>query len=136
LQHPEITDGSHQCRRVAAVRRRALAVCSIVVPAFAAFALAAAATAGEPAQDPIAWTSYGYDNQLGNSVPTSVLTLSAVPRLELRWASRLDGPIYASPLAAPVNGERLVFAATEAGSVYAVEAAGGQIVWQRNLGTV
>src|SRR5439155_21097515 len=104
--------------------------------AFAAFALAAAATAGEPAQDPIAWTSYGYDNQLGNSVPTSVLTLPAVPRLELRWASRLDGPIYASLLAAPVNGDRLAFAATEAGSVYAVEAAGGQIVWQRNLGTV
>jgi len=98
--------------------------------------LAAAAVAAEPPPDPIAWTSYGYDNQLGNAVPTKVLTPAAVNRLEPRWSLQLDGPVYASPLAARVDGEQLVFAATEAGTVSAVDAADGRIVWQRNLGTV
>jgi outer membrane protein assembly factor BamB len=115
---------------------RALAFCSVVVPAFAALVLIAPASSAEPPQDPVSWTSYGYDNQLGNAVPTKVLTLAAVPQLRPRWSLQLDGPVYASPLAARVDGEQLVFAATEAGTVYAVDAADGRIGWQRNLGTV
>jgi outer membrane protein assembly factor BamB len=42
--------------------------------------------------------------------------------------------VYASPLAAKVGGRLLVFAATEEGSVYAVDSANGQVVWQRALG--
>jgi outer membrane protein assembly factor BamB len=105
------------------------------------FALSVTATpvgiaATEPVPDPPAWTSYGYDNQLGNAIPTRTLALSAVPQLRLEWSVELDGPVYASPLAARVRGEQLVFAATEAGTVYAVAAESGRIVWQRNLGTV
>jgi outer membrane protein assembly factor BamB len=86
--------------------------------------------------DPNAWTSYGFDNQLGNAVPTQAFTLGAVPKLRLDWAQQLDGAVFASPLAANVDGEQLVFAATEEGSVYALNAATGEIVWQRNLGAV
>jgi outer membrane protein assembly factor BamB len=111
-------------------------MCSVLVPAFAALALTTAVSEAEPPQDPVAWTSYGYDNQLGNAVPTKILTLAAVPRLQPRWTLQLDGPIYSSPLAARIDGEKLVFAATEARSVFAVEAASGRIVWQRNLGTI
>jgi outer membrane protein assembly factor BamB len=90
----------------------------------------------EPVPDPLAWTSYGYDNQLGNAIPTRTLTISAASRLGLAWSVKLDGAVYASPLAARVRGEQLVFAATEAGTVYAVDAESGTTVWERNLGTV
>ena len=97
---------------------------------------AAAGAAAPPAPDPSAWTSYGYDNQLGNGVPTKILTVPAVARLGLDWSLQLDGPVYASPLAVRVAGEQLVYAATEAGTVYAVAVASGRIVWQRSLGAV
>lgn len=88
------------------------------------------------AVDPTSWTSYGYDNQLGNAIATKALTQDAVGRLELNWSAELDGPIFAQPLAATVDRHPLVFAATEAGTVYAVSATTGKIAWQRNLGTV
>jgi outer membrane protein assembly factor BamB len=97
--------------------------------------LCAAGNAGAHA-DPNAWTSYGFDNQLGNAITSHALTLRSVPALRLDWSQTLDGPVFASPLAANVDGDQLVFAATEAGSVYAVDAATGQIVWHRELGTV
>jgi outer membrane protein assembly factor BamB len=96
---------------------------------------AAPAGAAVPA-DSNAWTSYGFDNQLTNSIETRALTLGSVPKMRLDWSQSLDGPVFASPLSANVLGQQLVFAATEAGSVYAVDAQTGAIVWQRNLGTV
>jgi outer membrane protein assembly factor BamB len=102
------------------------------------FALVALAlpirAAAEP--DPTSWTSYGFDNQLGNAIQTKTLTIRAVGRLELDWSTRLDGAVYASPLASRVEGRQLVFAATEGGSVYAIDAASGEILWQRELGTI
>jgi outer membrane protein assembly factor BamB len=86
--------------------------------------------------EPEAWTSYGYDNQLTNSIATRGLTPRSVPRLAPLWSTELDGPVYASPLAAKVGGKLLVFAATEAGNVYAVNSADGRVVWQRSLGAV
>jgi outer membrane protein assembly factor BamB len=86
--------------------------------------------------EPEAWTSYGYDNQLTNSIVTRALTLRSTPRLSPMWSTQLDGPVYASPLAAKADGRLLVFAATEAGSVYAVDSASGKVVWQRSLGAV
>jgi outer membrane protein assembly factor BamB len=96
----------------------------------------AAAVRVGPPTDPEAWTSYGYDNELSNAIATKALTLRTVPNLNLVWSLQLDGAVYASPLAAKVDGERLVFAATEAGSVYAVDAGNGRIVWQKTLGVV
>jgi len=88
------------------------------------------------AVDPMSWTSYGYDNQLGNAIQTKTLTQDAVRRLQLSWSAQLDGPVFAQPLAATINHQLLLFAATEAGTVYAVSATTGKIVWQRNLGVV
>lgn len=109
----------------------------LVALALAAFlpTSSAAAQTTTPS-DPVAWTSYGYDNQLGNAVPSQKLTLRSIPRLGLAWSAQLEGAMYASPLAARVDGEALVFAATEAGEVYAVAASTGEIRWQRSLGTV
>jgi len=94
------------------------------------------AAALEPGPDPIAWPSYGFDNQLGNAIRTRALTLDAVPRLELAWKHQLDGTIYASPLSARVDGKQLLFAATEGGTVYALSARTGRIAWKRDLGTI
>ena len=96
---------------------------------------AEAAHVGVPIE-PDAWTSYGYDNQLTNSIATRALTLRSAPRLSPVWSTQLDGAVYASPLAAKVDGRQLVFAGTEAGNVYAVDSGTGRIVWQRTLGMV
>jgi len=109
--------------------RLALALCGI------ALILSAAGSAATSA-DPNAWTSYGFDNQLGNAIASHALTPRTVPKLRLEWSQQLDGPVFASPLAANVDGDPFVFAATEAGTVYAIDATTGQIVWQRELGTV
>jgi outer membrane protein assembly factor BamB len=104
-------------------------------------ALAFAGPAGTAARaavaiDPASWTSYGFDNQLTNAITSKSLTPRTVPGLRLGWSTQLDGAVYASPLAASVDGRRTVFAATEAGSVYAVAATDGQILWQQSLGLV
>jgi outer membrane protein assembly factor BamB len=82
------------------------------------------------------WLSYGHDNQLTNAVTSTALTTKSAPRLARTWISKLDGPVYASPLAAVVDGRELLYAFTENGSVYALAASTGTIVWQRELGTV
>lgn len=47
------------------------------------------------------------------------------------WESpTLDGPVYAQPL---VDGDR-VFVATQADSVYALDAATGEVIWHTNVG--
>jgi PQQ-like domain len=107
-----------------------------LVPAVLVAALALCAAAQASTTDPSAWTSYGYDNQLGNAVATGTLTLRAVPKLRLDWSRQLDGAVYASPLAANVGGRQLLFVATEGGTVYAIDAGTDQIVWQRSLGTI
>ena len=87
----------------------------------AALAFAAPARAAENAE----WLSYGHDNQLTNAVSSAALTTKSAPRLARSWISKLDGPVYASPLAAIVNGQQLLYASTENGSVYALAASTG-----------
>jgi outer membrane protein assembly factor BamB len=109
--------------------RPLLALCGL------ALVLSASAGAATPA-DPNAWTSYGFDNQLTNGFRTDTFTLNAVPKLRLDWSRQLDGPVFASPLAANVGGRQLVFVATETGTVYAIRAFNGSVAWQRDLGAV
>jgi outer membrane protein assembly factor BamB len=78
------------------------------------------------------WTSYGYDNRLGNAVVSPTLRPSTVPRLREQWRAQLDGLVVASPL----FFDGIVYAATEAGSVYALGAADGRVLWQQTTGTV
>jgi hypothetical protein len=58
-----------------------------------------------------------------------------VPRLAGRWTAELDGLVAASPLYAEpfVDGVRrgVVYVVTEGGSVYALSAADGSVVWQQ-----
>jgi outer membrane protein assembly factor BamB len=103
-----------------------------LVGAAAALALAPPALAVENTD----WLSYGHDNQLTNAVLSTALTPKSAPRLARTWISKLDGPVYASPLATVVDGREMLFAFTENGSVYALAASTGTIVWQRELGTV
>jgi len=100
--------------------------------AAAALALAQSALAAENTD----WLSYGHDNQLTNAVPSAALTTKSAPRLVRTWISKLDGAVYASPLATVVDGKEMLYAFTENGSVYALAASTGTIVWQRELGTV
>ena len=105
--------------------------------AIAAGALALSATAG--AGD---WVRYGGDAQVTNDVPSVQapdFQVAAASQLQVRWTSHLDGSVVASPLYAEnvsVDGqtENVVYATTEAGSVYALDARTGAILWQRQFG--
>jgi outer membrane protein assembly factor BamB len=81
------------------------------------------------------WLSYGHDNQLTNAVSSAALTGKSAPRLAREWVTKLEGAIFASPLSATVDGRQLLFLSTENGSVYALDAATGRILWERDLGT-
>ena len=120
--------------------RRLLALSSslLVLSSLCAVARAHAAgsAAARSAAEPTAWTSYANDNQLRNSASSSSLTRQSVPRLASTWTATLDGAVFASPLAFRVAGRQLLFVATEAGSVYALDASTGETVWKRDLGTV
>ncbi|MDP9342671.1 MAG: PQQ-binding-like beta-propeller repeat protein [Actinomycetota bacterium] len=77
---------------------------------------------GEPA-----WPTYHRDGARTGFDPSS----PALGSVRQVWTSpRLDGAVYAEPL---VLGDR-VFVATEGDSVYALDAATGDVAWRTNLG--
>jgi outer membrane protein assembly factor BamB len=86
------------------------------------------------------WTSYGHDAQLTNRVRSQSLGARTASRLALQWRTRLDSGVTASPLAATIDAggitRTLVFVATWAGSVSALDAGTGSIVWTRTFGSV
>jgi outer membrane protein assembly factor BamB len=91
---------------------------------------------GEPERRPIAaetvtgdWLAYGHDAQLTNDAPQAAITSATAGSLHELWRRGLDGAVIASPLA--VGG--VVYVATEAGSVYALAAGTGAIVWARSF---
>jgi glucose dehydrogenase len=90
-------------------------------------------------QDPD-WTSYGHDAQLTNHVFSQSLAPRTASRLALQWRTKLDSAVTASPLAARIDVggimRTLVFVATWAGSVSALDAQTGGIVWTRTFGSV
>jgi hypothetical protein len=55
-----------------------------------------------PPSDPVAWTSYGYDNQLQNAVSSTQLTLGSVGRLAPVWKAAR----YASGSSSPSQSGR------------------------------
>jgi outer membrane protein assembly factor BamB len=71
------------------------------------------------------WTTYG-----GTATRSSAVPAGPDPQAPaVAWRAALDGRVYASPL---VVG-RTVVAATEGGSLYALSAATGQVLWRRHL---
>src|SRR5919204_3521527 len=97
--------------------------------------LATPAAAGKPAArgqaDDGEWLSYGHDNRLTNAVVSPTLRPTTVPHLREQWRAQLDGLVVASPL----FSDGVVYAATEAGSVYALDTADGRVLWQQRTGT-
>ncbi|HKA03663.1 MAG TPA: hypothetical protein VKD67_05020, partial [Acidimicrobiales bacterium] len=85
------------------------------------------------------WPRYGGNDQLTNDVAaadSAGISSASAGGLIQRWTAKLDGKIYASPLYAEgvetTDGrENLAFAFTEAGSVFALRARDGSVVWQR-----
>jgi len=90
------------------------------------------------------WLRFGGDNQLTNDVAradASGIDAADAGQLAVRWRAQLDGALVASPLYVSdvvINGRPrgVVYAATENGSVYALRADDGSVLWQRQLGTV
>jgi outer membrane protein assembly factor BamB len=78
------------------------------------------------------WLAYGHDSRLDNAVVSPTLRPSTVPDLRERWRAQVDGTVVASPLVA--GG--VVYAATEAGSVYALATGDGHVLWQQTTGTI
>jgi hypothetical protein len=108
----------------------------VVVLGVAAVVAAAGSASAQvgPAPD-ASWTSFGHDAQVDAFTDAPAFTAD-VRSFKLLAKTQLDGGIVASPLAANVAGHGLVvFASTEAGSIYAV-GADGSVLWHRDLGTV
>lgn len=73
------------------------------------------------------WPTYHHDN-----ARTGIASgLSPVGTLSKAWEARLDGAVYGQPL---VIGD-VVLAATEADTIYALEASTGKVVWSVHVGT-
>jgi len=113
----------------------------LLLAALGALSLALASGAGAarrggggpdtPGAGAVAWTAYGGDTQLTGFSGTSTVTPADARGFELQWATQLDGGIVATPLV--LDGR--VYAATEAGSVYALDLVTGSLIWKRTFGT-
>lgn len=73
------------------------------------------------------WPTYGHDARRSGAA-------TGVPppgRLRVDWRRHLDGAVYAQPL---VIGGRVV-AATEGGSLYAIQSRSGEVIWRTHIAT-
>jgi hypothetical protein len=112
---------------------RALRVFALCGSAAAALILAATSGARPLADE--SWTTIGHDQQNTGYTDAPLFT-PRVTGFAPVWKTALTGAIVASPLAAHLSSSGLVvYAATEAGNVYAV-GYDGSILWQRSLGAV
>ncbi|MCW2673373.1 MAG: hypothetical protein JWP14_1962 [Frankiales bacterium] len=88
---------------------------------------AAATTPRQPTVPAADWTTYG-----GDPARSSYAAGGPDPsHAAVAWQAKLDGRVYGSPLV--VGGH--VIAATEGGSIYALDLAGGKVLWRRHLTT-
>jgi len=114
--------------------RRALALllliagCGAGSPAATPTATAARTTTRpSPSPSPVTatdWTTYG-----GNAQRSSAVAGPDPSRPAVAWTAKLDGKVNASPLV--VSGR--VIAATQGGSLYALDLVSGRVAWRRHL---
>ena len=110
-----------------------IAGAAFVASSGAAVVLSTAGGAATPTD--ASWTSFGANAQITAFTSAPAFT-TKVKSFSLAWRASLDGAVIASPLAAPVPGRGLVvFASTEAGSVYAL-GPDGTVLWKRVFGSV
>lgn len=74
-------------------------------------------------------TRTGHHDAIGLSAP-------AVPSVDQLWDTRVDGQVYAQPLAAQdSDGRAVILAATEASTAYGLDPASGDVLWRAVLGS-
>ncbi len=126
------------------IHRLRLVVAALVVGASVALTLLpAAGAAGSAPAAAVSWSTYGFDLQRTGYNPseTTIGTANA-GTLQLRWSATLGDVMIAQPVEAagvvvPGGGAKnLVYEGTEHGDFYAIDAATGKVVWQKNLGSV
>ncbi len=109
------------------------------VPALAVAAILASSGSATAAES-TSWPAYGHDTQLTNRVESTSITASSAPRLRAAWTTQLDGAVVASPVSERVSidgsKEQVIYFTTESGSVYALTADGGYVLWHRTFDTV
>jgi outer membrane protein assembly factor BamB len=87
------------------------------------------------------WSMWGYDiARTGHNPDETILGPSTVPGLHLLWTFPLgaksdNAPVLASGVDVGGTSTDIVYAGDRTGAFYAVNAATGQQVWSRNLGT-
>jgi outer membrane protein assembly factor BamB len=78
------------------------------------------------------WLTFGFDQErTGYNPQETILSPQTVPALQFQWSVYLGAPMTAQPVEA--NG--LLYAATLAGMLYALDPSSGSVVWSVQLGT-
>ena len=77
------------------------------------------------------WTTFAHDDKRSGfeRLPTGI-TRATAPRLGRRWMRSLHEPVRSSPIVSGGN----VYVETDQGSVYALDAASGEVRWHRQIG--
>lgn len=106
------------------------------------FSSPAGSFAAEGKRRSIDWPTYGFDSQrTGFNPQERALGVRSVRRLRRLWAADLGAVVNTQPiLAARVklpSGRRrdVLYAGSEHGDFFAIDAVRGRILWRRNLGT-
>jgi hypothetical protein len=77
------------------------------------------------------WPTFGFDGQrTGYNPQEMILSPQTVPSLQFQWGVNLGAPMTAQP----IEGNGVVYAATWAGMIYAIDPLSGSIVWSKQLG--
>jgi len=124
-------------------RLRLLAATLVVATAVAVALLPAAAADDNPLGTAVSWTTYGFDLQRTGYNPSETgLGTGNAANLHVRWSVNLGDVMIAQPVeAAGVNifgrgTKNVLYEGTEHGDFYALDAATGQTLWHRNLGSI
>ena len=116
---------------------RATSIFALVVAGLCAALLSAALPA--TAADPVNVTQHhNHDSRDGLFVdPAFTAAAAATVTRDLSFNGTIAGNVYAQPLYIEngPGGAAMVIAVTESNNVYALNAATGSIIWQRNVGT-
>lgn len=86
---------------------------------------------GTAARSQTNWLTFGFDQErTGYNPQETILSPQSVPDLQFRWSVYLGAPMTAQPVAA----SGLLYAATWAGMIDAIDPPSGSIVWSKQLG--
>lgn len=120
------------------VRRTALLVVTGVLALLPTLAVASGGAAAPTSSD---WTTFGYGNGRGaDNAGETTLSAANVPGLHQVWSHHIGGALNGQPLVVSgvvVNGTKttLVLVGSENGTLQAVKASTGALIWSRSLGS-